>query len=130
MLMILARTFVIWIILIVTEIFQGIARLRYLARRLGDRRSQQLGVCTGSVANFIIIAASIRWIGAASSNELLAVGSFLCILTFAFETLFGRLVAGYPWKRIFADFDPRQGGWLGFGFIAMLFSPMIAMRIF
>ncbi len=130
MLMILTRTFVIWIILIVTEIFQGIARLRYLARRLGDRRSRQLGVCTGSVANFIIIAASVRWIGAASNDELLIVGSSLCILTFAFEILFGRFVAGYPWKRIFADFDPRQGGWLGFGFIAMLLSPIIAAAVF
>lgn len=129
MVSLLCRASVIWVILIVTEIFQGIARLRYLARRLGDLRSRQLGVCTGSIANFAIIAASLPWIGASTTTELLAVGLWFCALTLAFETLFGRYVAGYPWSRILADFDPRRGGWLGVGFIAMAVSPLLVARL-
>jgi hypothetical protein len=122
----LFRTFVVWIIVIGAEILQGIIRLRFVVRKTGDLRARQIGVVTGSILNFFIILACSRFIGASSPVELFLAGGFLCILTFAFEALFGHYVVRQPWKRIFADFDILHGGYLGFGFAALLASPWLA----
>jgi hypothetical protein len=125
----LLRALVIWIIIIVAETFQGIARLRFLVRRMGDLRSRQLGVLTGSAVILIITWASLPWIDATNTVERLSVGILWCILTVLFDVLLGRFVARYPWKRILADFNVLKGGLLPLGLIVMMFAPLIMASI-
>ena len=51
------------------------------------------------------------------------------VLTVSFEVGLGRLVLGLPWERITEDYDVTRGGFLGFGLVFMLGSPLLAARL-
>jgi hypothetical protein len=38
------RAFMVWLVIVAAEVFQGTLRVRYLNRRVGDRRARQIGV--------------------------------------------------------------------------------------
>jgi len=61
---------------------------------VGEFRSNQLGVFTGSAIILVIAYLTIRWIGAKRTNESLTVGLIWLVLTVAFEVLFGGFVMG------------------------------------
>ena len=88
------RAFAVWLVLIVAEILHGIARGIFLVPHVGEFRSNQIGVFTGSVIILVIALAFVRWIGASRTTDLLAVGLLWLVLTLAFEILFGRFVVG------------------------------------
>jgi hypothetical protein len=123
------RLLVIWTILIVAETFHGIARMRFLARRLGDLRSRQVCVGTGSVIIFLVTWAAIEWIGASSPSALIETGLIWCVLTVAFDVLLGRYVAHFPWRRIMQDFNVFRGGLLPFGLGFMIIAPFLAAKL-
>jgi hypothetical protein len=111
------------------ETLHGIVRVRFLNRRLGDRRARQVGVFTGSLLILALAWLTSPWVGAGTGAECLAVGSLWLALMLAFDLGLGRFYFGFPWKRLAADFNPRQGGFLGFGMLVLLLSPWIAARL-
>ncbi len=123
------RAFAVWLIVICAEIVHGIARAILLVPQVGEFRSNQIGMFTGSVIILVIAWAFVRWIGATSRRDLLAVGFLWLVLTLAFEIFFGRLVLGLPWKRLVADYNILQGGLLPFGMLVLLFAPLIAGKL-
>ena len=124
-----ARAIAVWLVLIVAEILHGIARGILLVPHVGEFRSSQIGVFTGSVIILVIALASVRWIGAHRTTELLLVGFLWLVLTLAFEVAFGRFVVGASWERIVADYNLLEGGLLPFGMLVLLLSPLIAGKI-
>ena len=61
---------------------------------VGEFRSNQIDVFTGSLIILAIAVISIRWIGATRHSQLLGIGILWLGLTLAFELLFGRFVVG------------------------------------
>ena len=96
---------------------------------MGEFRSSQIGVFTGSVIILVIAVAFVRWIGAHRTTELLLVRFLWLVLTLAFEVAFGRFVVGASWERLAADYNVLEGGLLAFGMLVLLLSPLIAGRI-
>jgi len=88
------RSFAVWLLIIVAEIFHGILRAIVLVRFVGEFRSNQIGVFTGSAILLVIARLTIRWIRAKQPFELLLVGLIWLLLTMTFEVLFGRFVMG------------------------------------
>lgn len=123
------RAFAVWLVLIVAEILHGIARGIFLVPHVGEFRSNQIGVFTGSVIILVIALAFVRWIGVFRTTDLLAVGLLWLILTLAFEILFGRFVVGASWERLAADYNVSEGGLLPFGMLVLLLSPLIAGKL-
>ena len=123
------RSFAVWLIVIAAEILHGIARGIFLVPHVGEFRSSQIGVFTGSTIILAIALMTVRWIGATRTADLLAVGVLWLVLTLAFEMLFGRFVVGASWERISADYNVPQGGLLPFGMLILLLSPLIAGKI-
>ena len=123
------RAVAIWLVLIAAEILHGIARGIFLVPHVGEFRSSQIGVFTGSVIILAIALASVRWIGASRTTELLLVGFLWLVLTLAFEVAFGRFVVGASWERLAADYNVLEGGLLPFGMLVLLLSPLIAGKI-
>lgn len=78
---------------------------------VGEFRSNQIGVFTGSVIILVIALAFVRWIGATRTTELLAVGILWLVLTLA------------------ADYNVLAGGLLPFGLLVLLLSPLIAGKL-
>ena len=123
------RSLTIWLVLIVAEIVHGILRAILLVPIVGEFRSNQIGVFTGSIIILVIAYFTIRWIGAKRTLELLTVGFTWLVLTVAFEVLFGRFVMGLSWERLGADYNLLNGGLMPLGLLVLLFAPMIAGRI-
>ena len=96
-------------------------RQLYLVPVLGDLRSRQLGVATGTVMIFLAAVAAARLIDAASVRTLLGVGVMWVALTLAFEVGLG-LVLGIPVQRVLADYRLSEGGYLGVGMMFMLLA--------
>ena len=123
------RSIPIWLVLICAEILHGILRAILLVPIVGEFRSNQIGVFTGSAIILVIAFVAIRWIGAKQTSELLAVGFLWLVLTVAFEVLFGRFVMGLSWERLGADYNMLNGGLMPLGLLVMFFSPMIAAKL-
>jgi len=119
------RAFLVWLVIAGAEVGQGILRIRFLNRRVGDRRARQIGVGTGSVLILLIAWATAPWVGAGSTSERVMVGGLWLILMLAFDLAFGRWVFHVSWQRIARDFDVRQGGLLGLGMLVLLFAPLL-----
>jgi hypothetical protein len=123
------RASIIWFLIAAAEVLNGILRMRFLNRRVGDRRARQIGVFSGSALIFLITWFVVPWIGAHSTGELLTVGSVWLALMLLFDIAFGRFVFHMPWARIAADFDVRRGGLLGIGMLMLFAAPLLVAKI-
>lgn len=123
------RALVVWFVLIVAESLHGISRQLLLAPLLGDFRARQLSVFTGCLIILGITYLFIHWLRAETTKELLALGLFWVVLTVVFELALGRLVLGFPWERLLADYDLQAGGLMLFGLGFLLFAPCIAFKL-
>ncbi|HEX5399630.1 MAG TPA: hypothetical protein VFY06_11345 [Verrucomicrobiae bacterium] len=123
------RAVIIWLLIAVAEVLNGIVRVRFLNRRVGDRRARQIGVFSGSALILAIAWCAGPWIGARGVDELLGVGALWLVLMLAFDVAFGRLVFRSTWRRIAADFDVRKGGLLGVGMLILLLAPLLVAKL-
>ena len=121
----LVRATLIWFAIAAAEVVHGVLRVKYLNRRVGDRRARQIGVFTGSAIIFAIAWWSSPWIGAVTRSDQLGVGLLWLVLMLAFDIGFGRLVFHASWERIASEFEPRRGGLLGFGMTFLFFAPLL-----
>ncbi len=127
--MVYLKSLLILIIIIFAEVGNGICRGRFLTPRLGDFRARQVSVFTGSLNIFVISLLSIKWIGAASNQELWIIGTMWLVLMLAFEILLGRYVFKLPWAAVFKDFNLLEGRLLAIGMLYLLAAPYIAAKI-
>ncbi|MBI5693741.1 MAG: hypothetical protein HZC55_27005 [Verrucomicrobia bacterium] len=111
------------------EVIHGAWRVRFLNRRLGDRRARQVGVLTGSLLFFGIAWLTLPWVAPRSIGECLGTGAVWVTLLLALDVYFGRWVFHFPWDRILAEFNPRRGGLLGFGLLALGLTPWIVAKL-
>jgi hypothetical protein len=125
----LIRSLVIWLVLIGAETVHGILRAILLVPLVGEFRSNQIGVFTGSAIILVIAYFTIRWIAAKGAFELLMVGFIWLILTVAFEILFGRFVLGLSWERIGSGYKVWDGGVMPLGLAILFFSPIVAAKL-
>ncbi len=123
------RAITVWLVLIVAEILHGIARGIILVPHVGEFRSNQIGVFTGSIIILAIAVVFVRWIGATRPAHLLMVGFLWLALTLTFEIVFGRFVVGASWERLAADYNVLKGGLLPFGMLVLLLSPLLAWKL-
>lgn len=123
------RSFALWLLILVAEIIHGILRAIVLVPMVGEFRSNQIGVFTGSAIILVIAYLTIRWTGAKRTNELLTVGFIWLMLIVVFEVLFGRFVVGLTWERLAADCNLLNGGLMPLGLLVLFFNPMIAVKL-
>lgn len=116
----------IWVLIVVAEIGNGIFRMKLLTKPLGDHRARQLSTITGCVNILVISLVSVGWLETRSPGELLAIGLTWTIAMLTFEVWFGRRVMKASWERIFADFDLRLGNLLALGMLFLTIAPLLA----
>lgn len=115
-------------LIIIAESMNGILRELVIKPLFGDR--------AGGNISFLIAVAFIlgfatlfsRWVGATSSLRLLAFGTVWALLTFGFEMLVGS-VTNVPAEKIWADYDPSQGGLMLFGLAIVILAPLIGFHL-
>jgi hypothetical protein len=119
----------VWLVLIFAEIIHGVLRAIFLVPVVGEFRSNQIGVFSGSIIILGIAFITNRWIGAKQTSELLSVGTIWLVWTIAFEIIFGRFAVGLSWDRILSDYNIVQDGLMPIGLIVLFLSPLIAARL-
>ena len=122
------RAFAVWLLIISAEAIHGVLRTLFLTPLVGDLRARQLGVLTGSLLILAIAYLCVDWIRARTMGRLGAVGVGWVALTLAFEVSLGRLILGYTWERLLADYDVARGGLLPFGLLLMALAPILAAK--
>jgi hypothetical protein len=127
--MIFLKAFAIWVIFIASESVNGILRELWLVPALGNLRAHQLSFAIGSMLILAIATLSITWLQPSRIFQLIQVGSLWMALTLGFELCLGRFVLGYSWNRIAVDYNPFEGGLMGFGLVLLLLAPLIAAKL-
>lgn len=127
--MIFVRGIVVWLVFILAESLNGTVRIFWLVPSLGDVRAEQISFVTGSILVLAIATLFIRWLQAARVSQLLSVGMLWMVLTLAFEIALGRVIFGYSWEQIAANFKAIDGGLMPFELVLLTLAPLIAARI-
>ncbi|MBK6795935.1 MAG: hypothetical protein IPG76_03815 [Acidobacteria bacterium] len=123
------RAIAVWLLIVFFESLHGTARRLLIEPYLGDHRSRQIAVFTGSLIIFTITFLFIRWIRAEGFVSLPALGFSGLSYDSHFEIALGRLVFDFSWGRIAADYNLFEGGLMGIGLIFMACCPYLAARV-
>jgi hypothetical protein len=123
------RALLVWCLLFALEAVHGALRVRFLVPLTTDLLARQIGVAVGSALILAVAWFTVRWIAAPTRAAWWRVGALWLALMLAAEVTLGRWAFGYPWARIAEDFDPRQGGLLGFGMLVLFIAPWAMARL-
>ena len=123
------RALLAWLILIAVEILHGTVRAIFLVPVVGDFRSRQIGVFSGSILILAVAYVLFPWLHTTDKRSLISVGVLWVVLTVAFEFSLGHFVFGRTWEGLASDYNFLQGGLLLIGMAVLLFAPLIAARV-
>lgn len=127
--LIFLRSIIVWLVFIFAESLNGTVRNLLLVPSLGDFWAHQISFFTGTILVLTISIFFVQWLHASRVSQLLAVGVLWLLLTITFEIGLGRLVLGYSWERIAADYNLRQGGLMPIGLIVLALAPLITAKL-
>jgi len=123
------KAILVWGMIAAAETIHGILRIQFLNRRLGDLRARQVTLLSGSLIILLLAFLLIPWIGVRTLPQCFGIGALWVFLMISYDVSLGRFVFQLSWKRVLADFDPRKGGYLGFGMLVLFIAPLIAARM-
>lgn len=121
----LLKGFFVFLLLALGETINGIWRVRWLARRCGNRRAKRWALLTGSAWIALVTALTLPWIGPENRQQAWILGIFWLLLMLAYDVGIGRLAFRLPWRKILADFDLRAGNFLALGMLWLLLAPIL-----
>jgi hypothetical protein len=123
------KALAIWLIFITAESMNGFLRETLLVPLWGGLRAHQVSFVIGSTLILAIATLLIPWLRISRLSQLFGVGSLWMVLTVGFEIVLGRLLIGYSWQRILADYNLLEGRLMLLGLILLIFAPLIATRL-
>ena len=125
----LLRAFLCWIVLAFLETGHGILRGKFLAPRVGDHKSRQIGVASGSILILAFSWIVFPWLGLKTPVEAFQVGAVWLVCMLAFELTVGHFVFRLPCRLLGKDFNPFQGGFLALGMLILAAAPWFAGQL-
>jgi hypothetical protein len=125
----LARAAAIWALIMAVESVNGTVRMLLIIPSIGERLGTKVSFFSAIILITIVSALSIEWIRPRGLEGLLAVGTLWALMTLAFEAFIIRPALQRPWESFFAEYDPLQGGLMGFGLAYMVAAPVISYSI-
>lgn len=123
--MFIFKSVLIWLLIASIEVAHGILRARFLAPKVGDLRSRQIAVFTGSGLIYLTTDLSFSWLQLNSVNEAFAIGGLWFFLMVSFELLLGHYYFKFSWKWLLNDFNILKGRLLLFGMIFLALAPYL-----
>jgi hypothetical protein len=94
------RALILWVALIAAEFVHGLLRTIFLLPVVGDFRSRQIGVFTGSILILAVAYLLVPSLRTTERKALIGVGALWLALTVAFELLFGHFVFRRSWENL------------------------------
>ena len=118
------KALLVFLFIALAETANGIVRVRFLSRRLGNRRARVVSLLSGCILILLVTWWTLPWIGPASAGEALLIGAIWLVLMLAYDIDIGRWAFRMRWRKILADFDLRKGNYLVFGMAWMFLAPL------
>ena len=123
------KAILVWVLIAAGETINGIFRVHYLSRKMGNHRARQFALISGSLVILFIGWFTVPWIGPGSYRECLLLGLIWLLLMLAYDIAFGRFVFHYSWGRIAADFNLRRGNFLAIGMLVIFLTPLLVAKL-
>ncbi len=123
------RALAVWCLLLVLAVLNGGVRDTWLTPRLGETAGRALSSILLSLLILLATRATIRWIGARTAGEALAVGAMWVALTLVFEFGAGHYLFRKSWSELLADYDLSRGRIWIVVLTATFIAPLLALRL-
>ncbi|MEW6185202.1 MAG: hypothetical protein AB1585_05615 [Thermodesulfobacteriota bacterium] len=123
------RALLIWLLMAVLAVLNGVARVSVITPYWGDQAGHLLSTLTGGIILFLTMYLFLPWIGPKSSRRIWQLGFFWLGLTVAFEFLAGHYLFGNPWEKLLADYNLFRGRVWVVILLLQLFGPMLAAKL-
>lgn len=124
-----AKGFLAWCLIGLVEVGHGVLRAKFLAPKVGDFRSRQIAVFTGSLLIGLITLLTFPWIGFENPTQGFEVGILWFVLMFCFEMILGHYVFRFSWKWLLSDFNILKGRLLAIGMFFLLMAPWLCGKL-
>ncbi|MDD3761933.1 MAG: hypothetical protein PHP86_01395 [Nevskiales bacterium] len=122
------RALAVWALIAVVETVHGVLRQLLVVPLIGDLPARQLGVVVGSLLILGVAWFTAPWLALRTPRAQLQAGALWVVLMAVFEVVLG-LALGYDGSRLWADYDPSRGGYMGLGLLVLLLAPLVAARL-
>ena len=124
------KSVIVWLLIAFAETIHGILRAKLLVPKVGDLRSRQIGVFSGSIIIFIITFYSLSFIGPKTTSDTFIIGGIWLIFMLLFEFLVGHFIFRFPWKWLLDEYNVKKGRLLIFGMIFLFTVPYIVFHFY
>jgi hypothetical protein len=105
----ITRYLLIWVGLVVLAIINGAIRQETYGKLMSELSAHQLSTITGILLFGIFIWVMTGYWSIQSARQSILIGFMWLIMTILFEFVFGHLVMGHPWSKLFHDYNLLQG---------------------
>ncbi len=122
------RFALLWLPMLLIAIGNGMIREAWYGRSLSELRAHQLSSLLAILFLGIYMWAVLKRYPPASAGQAISIGLLWLVLTVAFEFLFGRLVVGHTWQRLFADYNIWAGRLWPFVLLWVTLAPRLFFR--
>ncbi len=123
------KTSMIWIIIALLAILNGIFRESVLVSTLGPSMAISVSGLMLSLIVFIVTYLSFPLFGKHPSHTYFLIGLQWVVMTLVFELLFGHYVVGKPWSDILQVFNIMKGDLFIIVLVMSLLSPLLVAKI-
>ena len=123
------RALIVWLLLAVVGVANGIFRGTFLVARLGDQRAHVVSTLILCALIVLLAFAFIKWVGPGTVLQASLVGLLWAVLTLAFEFLAGHYLFGNSWGKLLADYSIWRGRIWVLVPIVLYLAPRWAFRL-
>lgn len=123
------KTSIIWVIIALLAILNGIFRESVLVSNLGQSMAIPVSGITLSMIVFIITYVSLPLLGKHHALTYFFIGLQWVLMTLLFELFFGHYIMGKSWSDILQVFNIMKGNLFIIVLIVSLFSPLFVAEI-
>jgi hypothetical protein len=125
----LLKTAMIWFIIAVFAVANGIFREKILAPYLGEMLAVSLSGITLSIIIFTVTYLCFNLLSNNKSLVYLYIGIQWVIMTLVFEFVFGHFIIGKSWSELLQVFNILEGNLFTLALLSSLFSPILVSLI-
>ena len=123
--MTISRAVLTWLLLLVGAVANGGLRQGVYATSTSELAAHQISCFTGATLFAILIWAVTRRWPFRSRKQALQIGVLWLMMTVAWEVLFGHYVFGWPWQRLFHDYEFWAGRLWVFVLASLVALPVV-----
>lgn len=123
------KTSMIWVIIALLAIINGIFRENILVTHLGQSMAVAVSGIMLSLTVFIVTYISFPLFGKQHALTYVFIGLQWVFMTLLFEFLFGHYVMGKSWSALLQVFDIMKGDLMILVLLVSLISPLLVARI-